>query len=68
MSVEITTSPKFGGGVPRQLFQANMKSINQGWCYGVTNDGQRFLVNTFVQNLNSAAMTIVLNWTTDLKQ
>jgi len=68
MSVEITTSPKFEGGVPRQLFQANMKSINQGWCYGVTNDGQRFLVNTFVQNLNSAAMTIVLNWTTDLKQ
>src|SRR6185503_9411256 len=57
MSVEITTSPKFEGGVPRQLFQANMKSINQGWCYGVTNDGQRFLVNTFVQNLNSAAMT-----------
>ena len=68
MSVEITTSPKFGGGVPRQLFQANMKSINQGWCYGVTADGQRFLVNTFVQNPNAAAMTIVLNWTADLKK
>lgn len=68
MSVDITTSPKFESSVPRQLFQTNIKNLQQGLCYAATADGQRFLVNTYVQSNNPSPMTIVLNWTSDLKR
>jgi len=67
MAVDITESPKFQAGVPRQLLQANIKPSN-GLCYGATPDGQRFLINTNVQNNSSTSMTIVMNWTAALKQ
>lgn len=68
MSVDITTTPKFESSVARQLFQTTIKNLQQGLCYAATPDGQRFLVNTYVQSNNPAPMTIVLNWTADLKR
>ncbi|HEX6650677.1 MAG TPA: protein kinase [Pyrinomonadaceae bacterium] len=67
MSVDITSSPKFESTVPRQLFQTSIKNTQQGLCYAATADGQRFLVNTYVQESNEP-MTVVLNWTNDLKR
>ena len=67
MAVDITESPKFQASIPRQLLQANIKASN-GLCYGATPDGQRFLINTNVQNNSSTSMTIVMNWTAALKQ
>ena len=68
MSAEIRFSGKFENGVPQQLFQTNIKNSGGGLCYGAAADGQRFLVNTFVEGDNPAPMTIVLNWTNDLKR
>jgi serine/threonine protein kinase len=42
--------------------------LQQGLCYAATTDGQRFLVNTYVQSNNPAPMTIVLNWKADVKR
>jgi len=67
MAVDIGESPKFQPSVPRQLFQANVKAAN-GLCYGAAPDGQRFLINTSIQNTGSTTMTIVLNWTAAVKQ
>jgi hypothetical protein len=33
-----------------------------------SNDGQRFLVNTVVDQPTRPALTVVLNWTADLKK
>lgn len=68
MSVEITPSQKFESGIPRKLFQTKIKYTDDGMCYAATPDGQRFLINTFVENNNPAPMTIVLNWAQGLNK
>jgi hypothetical protein len=39
-----------------------------GNVYDVTADGQRFLVNVAVEQQTTSPITLVLNWTTDLKK
>jgi hypothetical protein len=68
MSAEISLTKKFESSVPRQLFQTSIKNTDPGFSYAATTDGQRFLVNTYVENKNVAPMTIVLNWANDLKK
>ena len=36
--------------------------------YAVTADGQRFLLNTLVDESGAAPVTVVVNWTAKLKQ
>jgi hypothetical protein len=36
--------------------------------YDVAKDGQRFLINTQMKNAESQPMTIIQNWTTELKK
>ena len=36
--------------------------------YAVTMDGQRFLVNTVVEQPARAALTVIVNWTAELKK
>jgi eukaryotic-like serine/threonine-protein kinase len=67
MSAEIKAGSKFETGVPRQLFQANIKYHGPDWTYAATADGQRFLVNTLVENNGSASLTVILNWIASLK-
>jgi Tol biopolymer transport system component/aminoglycoside phosphotransferase (APT) family kinase protein len=38
-----------------------------GWPYGVTGDGQRFLVNRSLSSTESAPLTLALNWDADLE-
>jgi Tol biopolymer transport system component len=68
MSVEIKTEGGFQTGVPRQLFQANIKYRGQGVPYDVRADGQAFLVNLYSERNSVAPLTIVLNWTATLNQ
>jgi Tol biopolymer transport system component len=68
MSVEIKSSQPFEIGVPTELFQAAIKNIQHSLCFSPSNDGQRFLVNTYVESNNPAPITVVLNWTADLKK
>jgi serine/threonine protein kinase/Tol biopolymer transport system component len=67
MSAEIKMDAKFESGVPQQLFQASIK-FKDDCPYAVSPDGARFLLSTVGETSNPAPMTIVLNWTNDLKR
>jgi Tol biopolymer transport system component len=67
MSAEIRTDGGFQSGVPRQLFQANIKYRGESWPYDVRTDGQAFLVNLLAEGDSAAPLTIVLNWSASLK-
>lgn len=67
MAVDIRTEGKFESGIPRELFQGNMKT-GLGYSYAVTADGQRFLMSAPLDAPAGAPMTIVLNWTSGLKR
>jgi Tol biopolymer transport system component len=53
-------------GAVRVLFEVPL--AGRGYVYDVTADGQRFLINTAVEKRASAPITLVLNWTADLKR
>ena len=53
-------------GAVRPLFEAH--PYESGYVYDATADGQRFLVNSVVEQKASAPITMVLNWTADLKR
>ena len=54
-------------GAVLPLFEVR-PSLSDGYPYDVTADGQRFLVNTVVEQKASAPITLVINWTADLKK
>ena len=56
----------FEVGVTRPLFE--IRPGGPGNVYDVTVDGQRFLVNAAVEQQITAPITLVLNWTADLKK
>jgi Tol biopolymer transport system component/predicted Ser/Thr protein kinase len=70
MAVEVSAGPTFKAGVPKPLFAGPiLRSENlAGWYWDVASDGQRFLIETGVEDANSSAMTVVLNWTGLLKK
>jgi Tol biopolymer transport system component len=73
-----THGSTFEAGTPRPLFDAHPRFIR--WPYGVSADGQRFLVNTLVEQtrqasfpyslsaVDSTPLTLVVNWTAELKK
>ena len=67
MAVSIKTGDVVAGSVPTVLFPMNAKAGN-GYSYAVAADGQRFLINRLVEGNNPAPITVVLNWTSDLKR
>jgi hypothetical protein len=68
MSAEITTDRGFQSGIPRQLFQADIKYRGDAWPYDVRADGQALIINVLAQGNSAAPLTIVLNWAATLKQ
>jgi hypothetical protein len=61
--VEIRTAPSFEASVPRDLF-----ATPSPWGSDVSRDGQRLLVNMPAAEVAPNPMTIVLNWTTELRK
>ncbi|HEX4947993.1 MAG TPA: hypothetical protein VFZ34_15080, partial [Blastocatellia bacterium] len=53
-------------GAVRPLF--DILPAQQGRDFDVTADGQRFLVNTLVEDKESLPLTLVINWTADVKR
>jgi serine/threonine protein kinase/Tol biopolymer transport system component len=53
-------------GSTRPVFE--IRPGGPGNFYDVTADGQRFLVNMAVEQQTSAPLTLVINWTADLKR
>ena len=66
MVVDVSTSPTFQPGIPKQLFALPM---NVG-DWDVTSDGKRFLVAMPLQGQQNAntPITVVLNWDAALKK
>ncbi len=71
MSVEIhSTDSDFSSGTPKALFKTSVhfgitSSKND---YLVAADGQKFLINTPLEDTLRLPITVVLNWTKLLKQ
>jgi eukaryotic-like serine/threonine-protein kinase len=75
MAVEVKSGPRdgrqeasFEAGSPRVLFEFRSGSVQPFRSYAVTADGQRFLLNTIVDESGGAPLTVVVNWTAGLKR
>jgi len=55
-------------GAVKPLFQTRAASPNYQYPYDVSADGQRFLINTLPEQVASAPITVVVNWTAGLKK
>ena len=66
MAVVVNAEGTFKAGVPKVLFQT--REIVDRYRYAVTSDGQRFLVNTPLEEANTRSLVVVLNWTQVLKR
>src|SRR5438876_2413225 len=69
MAVEVNgSSGTFEAGIPKALFDLRINSTNGFSDYDVTADGQRFLVSTLVEQNARSPVTVVMNWTANLKR
>lgn len=70
MSVEVKTDGStFEHRTPTALFGTRVGGIDTpGDYYDVTADGQRFILNNLVAEAAYTPITVVLNWTADLKR
>jgi len=71
MSVDLKTAAGFEATLPVVLFAAHTQTVAMGSSrnhYVVSDDGQRFLVNTIVDRVNHSPIQLVLNWTAALKK
>jgi Tol biopolymer transport system component len=65
MAVSVNAAgSSFVVGAGRPLFKVRMRPIVRldAYSYEVTADGQRFLMNTFVEEATPPAITLVVNW------
>jgi Tol biopolymer transport system component/predicted Ser/Thr protein kinase len=73
MAVSVTTTGgTFQPSVPKPLFRAPVLGGAGGgtgvaWRWDVSPDGQRFLINTALEEATAAPVTVVLNWQSVLK-
>jgi serine/threonine protein kinase len=69
MAVPVKTGSNFDPGTPMVLFQANpreMLATSEQFSYEVSEDGQKFLINTRVRTATTP-LSVVLNWSAKLK-
>ncbi|MGC1617728.1 MAG: protein kinase [Candidatus Acidiferrum sp.] len=71
MAVDVTSGPVLKLGAPRALFQAPLLSLSSEaildvFRWDVSSDGKRFLIDS--SNTSSEPLTVVLNWTEELKK
>jgi hypothetical protein len=60
MAVDLTSRPGFDAGLPQPLFQTTSPLYGRN-RYTASRDGQRFLVNTFVERARPV-IVVLLNW------
>jgi Tol biopolymer transport system component len=71
MATPLMIGANFDAGAPVELFQTlpRLPVTNKDlFVYGVSKDGQRFLVNTQMKEAETESMTIILNWTAKLSK
>ena len=69
MAVPVSTDGTFQAGTPNALFDVDIPPATAPYPtdYAVTADGQRFLINTVVDQPTRPALTVILNWTASRK-
>ncbi len=71
MAVPIKPGTTFEAGVPESLFQARIIGAGQSFSrnsYVLSPDGRRLLVISTVEGTSSTPISVVLNWTAELKR
>ena len=68
MKVDMKMAPEVEIGEPQSLFLTRIKIAGPVGQYDVSADGQRFLVNTLVEEEGATPITLVLNWFEELKR
>ena len=71
MAVPVTTdAPTFTTGTPQSLFTVDVPEPSPPYPtdYAVTADGRRFLVNTVADSPTRPALTVILNWTAEVRK
>jgi hypothetical protein len=54
-------------GTPEPLFEVHLRRSVLGRLYDVSADGKRFLLNNALEDVRSASLTLVQNWSAELK-
>jgi Tol biopolymer transport system component len=65
MAVAVKAGEKFEAGAPKALFDVRLVGLQ---TYAVSPDARRFLFPTLPEEVASAPLTVVLNWTAGLKK
>ena len=71
MAASVATGDSFEAGSPVALFQTHRRqsmSSQDLFSYAVGNDGQRFLIATKVDETNTAPLSILLNWASEMEK
>jgi Tol biopolymer transport system component len=71
MAAEVKTGAGFEAGFPSGLFVTHTRqpiSAMDFFSYDVTSDGQKFLLNTKVDTSNSAPLSVILNWSSEMEK
>jgi Tol biopolymer transport system component len=69
MAVDVNLGAMLEAGVPKTLFAARVLSLTAYRNhYAVTADGQRFLINSMIEEIGTGPISVVVNWTADLKR
>jgi Tol biopolymer transport system component len=71
MAAEVKTGAGFEAGFPNGLFVTHARqpiSAMDFFSYDVTPDGEKFLVNTKVDTSNSAPLSVILNWSSEMEK
>ena len=72
MALAVTPGASFKAGSPVALFQTTHRrqpvSAQDRFSYDVSGDGQRFLINTKVDEASAAPLSVLLNWASELEK
>lgn len=68
MAVEIRSAAGFETATPVELFQTQVAGYTLPNRYAASADGQRFLINTQVEETSQTPITVVLNWAATIKK
>jgi len=68
MAAPVTSGTSLEVGTPVALFEFRAGGNLITPYYSVTRDGQRFLLSTIVETEAAAPLTVVVNWTAELKR
>jgi len=72
MAVAMTPGAGFKAGSPVALFQTTHRrqsiSAQDRFSYDVSGDGQRFLINTKMDEANTAPLSVLLNWASEMEK